>query len=152
MASMFRYARFGSIELHQQIARATVEGLEGHVSVISDRMRRRSRHDPKVYTIQDNGDFPPAGAAERRVLSDWMARDFELIRTGTLGVGFVIPSAMVRGALTAVFWLSKLPAPYRVHGTLNEALQIAIVEVEAEGLIVAPELKSRGVAVLTLDR
>lgn len=153
MPAMFRYVEFGSIELHQQIAPPSVEGIQAHVDFLSERMRSRlRRQSPKVYTIQDNSGHPPAGAAERKVLSDWMARDFELIRSGTLGVGFVIQSAMVRGALTAVFWLSKLPAPYRVHGTLDEALRVAMEQVEAEGLTVAPELKGAGVSKLVAGR
>ena len=98
-----------------------------------------------AYTIQDNRGFPAAGAAERKILSEWMARDFDLLRSCSLGVGFVIDSGLVRGALTAVFWLSRLPSPYRVHATLEEALRVAIEQVEAANLPVAPELRG-GVA------
>ena len=142
---MFRYIEFGTIEVHRQITPPNVEALKAHVEHVSARMRGRTqRLSPKVYTIQDNAGFPPAGAGERKVLAEWMERDFELIRSSSLGVGFVIDSTLVRGALTAVFWLSKLPAPYRVHGTAEEALQVAIEQVEAAGLEVAPELR-RGV-------
>lgn len=146
---MFRYVEFGSIELHKQIAPPSVEGVQAHVEHVTARMRSRAqRLSPKVYTIQDNSGFAPAGAGERKVLSAWVEREFELIRSASTGIGFVIDSTLVRGALTAVFWLSNLPTPYRVHGTLSEALDAAIKAVEGEGLVVAPELRSSGAALL----
>lgn len=146
---MFRYIEFGTIELHKQIEAPTAEGMRAHVACVSERMRNRIRRgSPMAYTIQDNCGFPPAGAAERKILSEWMAQDFDLLRSCSLGVSFVIDSGLVRGALTAVFWLSRLPSPYRVHATLEEALRVAIEQVEAAGLPVAQELKSTGVPLL----
>ncbi len=148
--TMFRYISFGTIELHKQIGPPTVEGLRGHVNAVTERMRSRLQvgRSPLVYTIQDNTGFAPAGAAERKVLGEWMAQEFELLHACSIGVGFVIDSAMVRGALTAVFWLSRLPSPYRVHPTLQEALRIAIEQVDGAGLAVNPQLRSGGAPLL----
>lgn len=146
---MFRYIEFGTIELHKQIEAPNAEGMRAHVSAVTERMRSRLRRgSPLVYAIQDNRGFPPAGAAERKILGEWMEKEFDLIRSSSIGVGFVIDSALVRGALTAVFWLSRLPAPYRVHPSLDEALRVAIEQVEAAGLQVAPQLRSVGVPLL----
>lgn len=56
----------------------------------------------------------PAPASQRHMQAEWMKRYEAEIRRGTAGIAFVVPSALVRGALTAVLWLQPLPCPHMV--------------------------------------
>lgn len=61
-------------------------------------------------------------ARQRQLHAEWMNRNEALMRGRTAGIAFVISSALVRGGLTAVLWLARLPCPYVVVETLDEAV------------------------------
>ncbi len=72
---------------------------------------------------------PPADV--RRYLSEWMKRNAE----GATSVGSVtiIGSSIVRGALTAMYWLFEPPTPQGVVGTFGEAQDWVARKLEAAG-------------------
>lgn len=64
----------------------------------------------------------PARASQRRKQAEWMKRFDGAIRRSTAGIAFVIPSALVRGSLTAILWLQPLACQHLVTANLEHAL------------------------------
>jgi len=63
-------------------------------------------------------------AVVRRELADW-SKEFEpLMKRHTVGSAIVITSPLVRGGLTALFWLAPPPYPQQVVATLPEAIDV----------------------------
>lgn len=98
---------------------------------------RRALSGAKSYLILDARDGKRPPPEVRRLQADWIEAHRELIAKTCLGMGFVIPDRMVRGALTAIFWVTRSPVPYKVHSTLKEALDHAL-EVCDEGQVQVP--------------
>jgi hypothetical protein len=55
----------------------------------------------------------------------WMKRHEVETRRGTAGIAFVIPSALVRGALTAILWLQPLACPHFVTANFEDGFRSA---------------------------
>ncbi len=137
---MFRYVEaLWPFWFYVQVADPSEEGLTAHFDYVSKRMqeRRAAPRDLRLaYVIQVSPPrFRQANAQERALIAAWMQRDFQLMQDTAVGVGFVIDGPLLRGALTAVFWLARTPVPYRVHGTLEQALSTAIMKIENHGLL-----------------
>lgn len=60
-------------------------------------------------------------ARQRRIQADWLRRHEAEIRRFNRGTAFVITSPIVRGALTAIFWIQPLPSPHVVVSTFDQA-------------------------------
>ena len=70
----------------------------------------------------DASDQPNAiSAAQRRTQADWIRSHYQSLTIGCAGTAFVAPTAILRGIITAVFWMQRLPYPYAVVSTLSEA-------------------------------
>ncbi len=63
---------------------------------------------------------------QRKLYADWMREHDALLKSVLAGAAFVMPSALVRGALTAIFWVAPLEAPHSVHARTEQALEWAI--------------------------
>lgn len=86
---------------------------------------RRNANNRNMMVINDATRWIRSNAEQRRMQADWIAQNTEVLRGRTAGVSFVISSAVVRGGLTAILWLSNMPCPYRVTATLEESLDWA---------------------------
>lgn len=75
----------------------------------------------KTVTIFDSRVDTTSTAKQRKMQADWLATHREALKRYSLGSAFVIPSTLLRGALTAILWLQPLHAPYVVVSTLEEA-------------------------------
>jgi hypothetical protein len=62
---------------------------------------------------------------QRRMQSDWLARNARALRERSPGTALVLPSALLRFAMSAMLMLSPMPHPYRVCDSLDEALEWA---------------------------
>src|SRR5690606_802456 len=80
-----------------------------------------TRPGPHVLLVDCHCATIPSQAMRRRHLA-WNAEHRERIRDGVSGIAFVIPSAVIRGVLTAIFWVQPLEAPYVVVKTREEGL------------------------------
>jgi len=63
-------------------------------------------------------------AMVRKALADWSKEFDPLMKQYTLGSAIVITSPLVRGGLTALFWLAPPPYPQQVVPTLPEAIDV----------------------------
>lgn len=59
-----------------------------------------------------------------------------IIREKNIGSAIIIQSAVVRGAYTALRWISPQPAPNRAFASLREAAEWCVQGIEEDGQIV----------------
>ena len=77
------------------------------------------------------GGTPPT---QRKRQAEWQREHERAIREYSLGTAFAISSALVRGDLTAIFWVQPLPNPYFIAVSLAEAERWALAQLAAAGL------------------
>lgn len=78
------------------------------------------RKQPTAIVI-DSREFLVMPAAQRKRQAEWIDATRTVRTRYTLGTAFVINSPLMRGALTAIFWLTKYDTPYVVVATPEEA-------------------------------
>jgi len=71
-----------------------------------------------IYDASQTGGIP---ASLRKRKTDWLAHNRLRIAQCTLGLAFVLPNALVRGALTAILWVVPMPAPHVVVASVEQA-------------------------------
>jgi len=113
---------------------ATDAEFVDYLGVMERPLLRRER----FVEIFDATYTAPSPAVQRRQVAEWIRERAGLLKTYQIGVAFVIPSALVRGALTAILWIQPHPSPHTVVATLAEAERWAIERARAEGLHVPP--------------
>lgn len=87
----------------------------------------------------DATDQPNAiSAAQRRTQAEWIRAHYQSLATGCAGTAFVAPTAILRGIITAVFWMQRLPYPYAVVATLSEAEAWCAGQLAASPKSIAP--------------
>ena len=76
-------------------------------------------------------------AAQRARVADWIEANEGLLRAGRqLAHVLIFDSAMVRGIVTAVFWLRPPANPHFTARSIDEAVDIAVARLKAEGIAV----------------
>lgn len=63
-------------------------------------------------------------AMVRKELAEWSKKFDPLMKRYTVGSAIVITSPLVRGGLTALFWLAPPPYPQQVVATVTEAIDV----------------------------
>ncbi|MCA9599712.1 MAG: hypothetical protein KC776_40665 [Myxococcales bacterium] len=84
-----------------------------------------SRFEPYAWIIAVDG-LLHTNAAQRKHIADHVTRMQAHDARYCAGGGIVAATAFARGLVTAVFWLSPLPYPYRILGSIAEAESYAI--------------------------
>jgi hypothetical protein len=74
-----------------------------------------------------------APASQRKYAADFMNQHRDLIRRASAGAGIVAKSAVVRGGITAVFWIRPPPVETRVVATREEGILYGIGLIERAG-------------------
>jgi len=59
----------------------------------------------------------------RGIQADWIKMNEDALRRLCIGAAFCFESALTRGALTAVLWMTKLPFEYTVLGNRQHATE-----------------------------
>lgn len=80
------------------------------------------RHEGKYSLVTDASFVQSATATQRRIVADSDIRLREHDRKWCAGAGIVAKSALMRGAITAIYWMSPPVYPYRVFSNLTEAV------------------------------
>jgi len=91
-----RFGRFGDVE------------FEGFLAEMEELIKRPA---PRVLLVDTTHASLPT-QAQRRRMTQWFAHHRERLKHDVAGIAFVVPSAVMRGVLTAIFWMQPLPAPY----------------------------------------
>lgn len=99
-----------------------------------------ARREPYVIVTDSRAMHGPPPADVRREISEWMKKN----ATGhtSLGSVTIVGNALVRGALTALYWLFEPPNPQGVVGNWVEARDWAVRRFELAGRAVPPALAS----------
>ena len=100
-----------------------------------------------VISIQPEDSITP-GAAERRLMLDWLESPRVRRYAGTLCVGAatIMEGALMRGAFTAVLWFWRPPFPMETVATVERAVDYCVERLRASGVSVPaepPVLKER---------
>jgi hypothetical protein len=75
-------------------------------------------------------------ATQRKQMKAFEDSRRQIIREKNIGSAIIIQSAVVRGAYTALRWISPQPAPNRAFPNLREAAGWCVQGIEADGQIV----------------
>jgi hypothetical protein len=105
--------------------------LEGMTRFIIERKQ-------KTVTILDASQSDRTPASQRKKQAVWLKSHENLLRQYSLGTAFVITSPLVRGVLTAIFWLQPLPTEHIVVGTMHEAEAWGRARLSAAGIAMPP--------------
>jgi hypothetical protein len=95
----------------------TDEQFEDYLRGMSKNLQRRTR----TVTILDARRAVRTPPKQRKRQADWLIENDLLLKQFSAGSAFVITSPIVRGVMTAILWISPLPTPHTVVGTLSEA-------------------------------
>ncbi len=87
--------------------------------------RRNERY--AVLTVSPSR-FVQAGAKERKLVADWLndPRVREISERLCVGSANVVPSAIARGAMTALMWLWKPPAYFQTTSTVEDGIDLCV--------------------------
>lgn len=99
------------------------------------------RLEPYVVVF-DSRDVESMDAAKRRMINDYKARHEERTRKYCRGSAFVFTSSVVRGMLTAIWWLKPSQVPNKCFAEMGPAMDWARDQLEADAQVVpAPAQK-----------
>jgi hypothetical protein len=97
------------------------------------RMTQLVSRGQKIATLLDARGTGAVSPVQRKKQAEWQKRHADALRRNVVGTAFVIDSSLVRGALTAILWLSPLPQPHHVTATPEEAERWARHQLQASG-------------------
>ncbi len=100
--------------------RMTEASFDQYLVVIEELMRTASMPRPVLYEVTAPSVM---NASARRRLSNLLNKYRTNIGKNTIAYALVTPSTAVRGVLTALFWVSPPPYPYKVCATTREAFE-----------------------------
>jgi hypothetical protein len=75
----------------------------------------------------------PLDAAGRTRIGKWLLDNRKNLERYCVGSAIAFPSALVRGAMTALYWVAPSPMPMYYPATLQEAAQWCVQRLEAAG-------------------
>jgi len=87
-----------------------------------------TRAGVKYAVVNDARRAAPITAAHRKLLSDYMTRVRPITRIYCVGMAMVFDSAVMRGIMTAILWMTDPDYPTRVFATPAEAIAWAEVQ------------------------
>ncbi len=97
----------------------------------SDVFTRRERYVSITDLSTMNG---VPNAYDRKHMAEWMGKHEAYVSRWAIGNSTVIRSPLVRGALTALYWIQKPPTAQTSHATVSEAVHWAVEALVKEGL------------------
>lgn len=94
---------------------------------------------PHVLIVDMTQGNAGSTAPQRARTAEWLEQNESLLREGRqLAHVLVFDSALVRGIVTAVFWLRRPVAPHHVAPNRIEAIEIAVSTLAGAGIRVTP--------------
>jgi hypothetical protein len=91
-----------------------------------------------------------APASQRKYVGEWMARTWLLQKGAGVGGANVTPSAILRGVITAIFWIKPSPTPSLFVATRSEAIFRGVEMLEAAGEPISARLRQLREATRTM--
>lgn len=75
----------------------------------------------KKVGIIDLTEAKPGSARQRKLQAEWIQTHEQALQEGFAAAAVVTDSAVIRGTVTAVFWIRPLPFPTHVAATVEAA-------------------------------
>ena len=83
-------------------------------------------------------------ALQRKKQAEWLAEHRATLAQFNLGTVFVISNPLIRGGLTAIFWIAPMPSPTTVVATYAQAEAWAFERLREAGIDTPRPLAVRG--------
>jgi len=106
---------------------------EREFDVYLETLTRYVTRESTTLFIYDALQASVPSATQRQKQAAWLERYDAALRRNSGGSAFVISNPLIRGALTAIFWIRPTPAPYIVVATRAEAERWARGQLRAQG-------------------
>ena len=104
-------------------------------------MREAAANGEKSYQVTDITRIHEiAPATQRKYAAEFVKRNTALSQQASFGTASVTPSSILRGIMTAIFWISPPPTPAVFFATRSEAYLHAIDVLEKGGTWLPPRL------------
>lgn len=142
---------FDPLRVLVQISETTDENLRAYLDEQAAEMRSNRQQGRKTVVVIDASVGMRPTPTQRKMQADWITEHKDLLAASCLGIAFVIPSPLVRGALTAIFWVAQMPIPHTVHGTLSAAIEWAGKQLAAVDVELPAPLRVHGAAALAVE-
>jgi hypothetical protein len=110
------------------------------LALLDANMKRATAARTKTALIYDSSAGYSASPRIRKMQADWMKDNAMQSRVNCVGIAFVITSSIVRGALTAILWLTDMPAPYTVVSSMREAEIFCVQQLTTHGVTIPDPL------------
>ena len=95
--------------------------FNAYLKALERNLERCEKSRVKTAILFDTENGGASNAAQRKAQSEWIKKHFQHSAKWCVGYAFAIPSAIVRGMLQAIFWLSPMPSEHIVVKTRAEA-------------------------------
>lgn len=104
-------------------------------------MVEAKRDGEKVFIITDISRMRQiTPASQRRLAADWLKQVGPLTLVASAGGATVTPSTILRGVITALFWLQPSPTPFFCVASRHDAMIKGIERLQAEKVLLSPRL------------
>jgi hypothetical protein len=80
---------------------------------------------------------------QRKRQAEWLKTQEAALKKTNLGTAFVISNALIRGGLTAIFWIAPMPTPTTVVATYAQAEEWAFARLREAGIEPPPPRAAR---------
>jgi hypothetical protein len=121
--------------------RVTDADLHAVLAHIESLLSEAAKNREKIFVITDltvMREITPAN--QRQFTAEWIKRTASLSRTASVGGATVTPSAILRGIITALYWLQPSPSPTFTVATRHEGMLKGIEMLEAGSVLLSPRL------------
>jgi hypothetical protein len=118
------------------------EEFTAYLGALDRNLARTKEARTRTAILMDARGAAATSSVQRKMQADWMKANEHECRRYCAGFAFVLDSAFVRGALTAILWLAPLPAEHIVCATVDEADQWLCQRLRDAGVVVPPPSKA----------
>jgi len=121
--------------------RVSDENLLASLGQIESLLRQAKRNREKLFVVTDltlMRETSPAN--QRKLTAEWMKRTTPLAAASSVGTATVTPSAILRGIITALYWLQPAPNPAFCVATRHEGILKGIEQLEQVNALLSPRL------------
>ena len=94
---------------------------DAELAVFLEELERVLQMPGRKVCVIDLRQAQPGSARQRQLQAAWIGKNELALSRGFAAAAIVTDSAIIRGTVTAVFWIRPLPFPTRVAATLATA-------------------------------
>jgi hypothetical protein len=121
--------------------RVTDADLHAVLEYIESLFNEAVKNREKFFVITDltvMREITPAN--QRQFTAEWIKRTGPLSRAASVGGATVTPSAILRGIITALYWLQPSPSPTYAVATRHDGMLKGIEMLEEASVLLSPRL------------